>query len=115
MNYIDEREVTKEKDEIVRQAIRDHFNGNVIQSFIGLALVLADKLDVTYHRVERSTIHDTINNEIQKIKNVNIEMTEEYLTYKTEPSFDVTILKDWNKAIEIPKKIEDYYLENTSL
>lgn len=113
-NYIDEKEITEEEKEILRQAIYDHSKGENIQSLIGLALVLGDKLDVTYHRVEHTTIHDTINEEIQKIKEVDIKITEKDLTvlYTVEPPFNVTILKNWDKAITVPKKIATYLNKN---
>lgn len=113
MNYIED-DITKEEEEMLRGAIRDHSRGENIQSLIGLALVLADKLDVTYHRVEHSTIHDTINNEIQKIKKVDIGITEKDLvvTYTTDSSFDANILKNWDKAVTIPRKIASYLDKN---
>ena len=104
MNYLDKDDISKEEEETLKQAISDHSKGNNIKSIIGLALVLADKLDVTYHRTENSTIQDTMNKEIQKIKKVTIKITNEDLmiNYTTDDDFNLNIFKEWPKAITIP-------------
>ena len=66
--FIDKNDITQDEENTLRQAILDHSKGNNIQSLIGLSLVLADKLDVTYHRTINSSIQDKMNKEIQKIK-----------------------------------------------
>lgn len=42
-------DITPSEEEILEHAMKDHGKGDDINSLIGLALVLADKLDVTYH------------------------------------------------------------------
>lgn len=108
--FIASGDVTEQEKEILRQAIYDHSKGNDIQSLVGLSLVFADKLDVTYHRTINSTIQDKMNKEIQKIKEVNIDIKDEELivSYKTEKDFDVSILRDWDKSIIIPLKVATY-------
>lgn len=105
--FIDKKDVSEEEIEILRQAIYDHSKGNNIQSLVGLALVLADKLDVTYHRTINSSIHDNINREFNKIKKVDIIINSDDLIveYTTESDFDATILKNWKKSITIPEKV----------
>lgn len=108
--FLKNMDISSEELETLRHAIYDHSKGNDINSFIGLALVLADKLDVTYHRTINSSIKDEMNMEIMKIKNVGIKITEDSLivNYDTEPNFNVNILKGWSKAITIPEKIAEY-------
>lgn len=53
--YIDENDFTENELIVLEHAIKDHSKGNNIQSLIGLALVLVDKLDVTYHRTKNSS------------------------------------------------------------
>lgn len=108
--FVGSGDITKEEMETLRQAIYDHSNGNNIQSPVGLALVLADKLDVTYHRTINSSIQDAINKEIQKIKEVHITIDTETLVvnYVTDGNFDVQILVNWNKTITIPLKVSRY-------
>lgn len=110
MNYLDKDDISKEEEETLKQAISDHSKGNNIKSIIGLALVLADKLDVTYQRTENSTIQDTMNKEIQKIKKVTIKITNEDLmiNYTTDDDFNLNIFKEWPKAITIPYKTSKY-------
>lgn len=112
--FLNDVDITEQEIAVLKQAIYDHSKGNDIQSLVGLALVLADKLDVTYHRTINSSIQDVVNKEIQKIKDVKIEIDENTLTvsYVTEPDFDVMILSNWKKAITIPKKVSEYLHKN---
>lgn len=113
-NFIDENDITQDEEETLRQSIIDHSEGKNIKSLIGLSLVLADKLDVTYHRTEKSSIQDTMNKEIQKIKRVEVKITAKKLIvhYTTNDEFDVNILKLWPKAITIPYKVSKYLDKN---
>jgi HD superfamily phosphohydrolase len=108
--FIKYTDVTIEEKKTLRQAIIDHSNGKEIRSLIGLALVLADKLDVTYHRTKNSSIQDYTNKEIQKIKNVDIEINDTKLIvrYTTEGKLDMNIFSYWVKAITVPQKIANY-------
>lgn len=108
--FLDDTDVTKDEIEILKHAIKDHSNGNEINSNIGLALVLADKLDVTYHRTINSSIQDDMNKEIQKIKKVDIVINDKDLIvkYTVKGNLDLDILLGWEKAITIPKKIANY-------
>lgn len=108
--FIFDTNITKEEEEVLEHAIADHSKGNNINSLIGLSLVLADKLDVTYHRTKNSSIQDEINKEVQKIKNVDIEIndTELIVRYNTIGDFNINILRSWEKAITIPQKIANY-------
>ena len=114
INFIDKSDITQDEKETLRQAIIDHSKGNNIKSLIGLSLVLADKLDVTYHRTINSGIQDKMNKEIQKIKKVDINITNNELIvhYITDDNFDINILKDWPKAITIPYKVSKYLKRN---
>ena len=110
VKFIDKNDITHNEEEILRQAIIDHSKGNNIKSLVGLALLLADKLDVTYHRTENSSIQDIMNKEIQKIRNVDIKINEKELivSYTTYDDFNINILNDWPKAITIPYKVSNY-------
>lgn len=108
--YINEKDFSETKLNILEQAIQDHSKGNDIQSLVGLALVLGDKLDVTFHRTINSSIQDKMNKEIQKIKNIDIEINDQELIvkYLTTNDFDKYILKNWNKAVLVPLKVAKY-------
>ena len=109
-NFINEKDFSTKEIEILSQAICDHSNGNNIKTLVGLSLVLADKMDITYHRTINSSIQDYMNKQIQKIKEVDIEITNDklILKYTTDYDFDVEILKDWEKAINVPQKAANY-------
>ena len=111
--FIDKGSITLEED-IFRSAILDHSKGNNIKSLIGLSLVLADKLDVTYHRTINSSIQDTMNKEIQKIKKVDINISDDELivSYTAGLDFDIDVLKSWPKTISIPYKVSKYLKRN---
>lgn len=112
--FITDTNITPSEEKVLEQAIRDHSKGNDIESLIGLALVLADKLDVTYHRTINSSIQDTLNKEFQKIKKVDIEITNQDLVikYEVDGKLDFHIVKEWDKMITIPKKVATYLKKN---
>ena len=106
-NFIDKNDISKKEKEILKQAITDHSKGKDIKSLVGLALVLADKLDVTYHRTENSSIQDTMNKEIQKIKKVdiNISNTNLIVSYETGDNFDIIIQEKLYNNLLYNKKV----------
>lgn len=109
-NFLTGTDITKDEEITLEDAIRDHSKGDNIKSIIGLALVLADKLDITYHRTINSSIQDDINKEFQKIKKVDIKITDKslLLNYTVDGILDLDIVMEWDKAITIPKKIANY-------
>jgi HD superfamily phosphodiesterase len=109
-NFIEDTNITEKEAEIMDHAISDHSKGNNINSLIGLSLILADKLDVTYRRTENSSIQDKMNKEIQKIRDVDIVINDKDLIVKyiTIGEFNLNILREWEVAITIPQKIANY-------
>lgn len=107
-------DITPSEEEILEHAIKDHGKGDDINSLIGLALVLADKLGVTYHRTINSSIQDDLNKEFQKIKKVDIEITKQDLIvkYEVDGILDFSITKEWEKMITIPRKVATYLKRN---
>lgn len=112
--YLVNTDITENEMDILEHAIKNHSKGNDIKTLIDLALVLGDKLDVTYHRTINSSIQDKINIEIQKIKSVDIDITDNDLivNYVTDDNFDLSVLREWNKAITIPIKMAKYLKKN---
>ena len=112
--YLEKFSLSQEKKEMIVQAIADHSNGKNIQSAVGAALYLADKLDMAYHRVISSTIKDSVNMAFMKVKRVELELTENELCidYHTEPDFDMHILTCWKKAILAPLQVSAYFHRN---
>lgn len=108
--FLSDMNISLDEIEVLKQAILDHSNGAQIQSLVGMALVLADKLDVTYHRTINSSIKDDMNLEILKIKKVDIIINRYQLIvqYTTDVDFNEGILSYWPKAITIPLKVSQY-------
>lgn len=108
--YLEGTDVTKEEEQLIEGAIVDHSNGENITSTIGAVLVLADKLDITYHRTQYSSIQDEMNKEIQKIRKVeaNINESQIIINYSTSEPINLAILSGWEKAFTIPIKIANY-------
>ena len=98
---------TKEEEIILEHAISDHSKGKNLNSLVDVALVLADKLDVTYHRTIHSSIQDDVNKEFQKIKNVDICINDKNLIvkYEVDGVLNFSLLKEWKKMFTIPEKI----------
>lgn len=112
--FLSDTDVTGSEMGLLEHAIKDHSKGSNILSNIGLALVLADKLDVTYHRTINSSIQDELNREIQKIKDVDIIINERDLVveYTVDGILNIDTLMGWEKAITIPKKMAQYLNKN---
>lgn len=112
--FLKDIDISENEISLLEHAIKDHSNGNEINSNIGLALVLADKLDITYHRTINSSIQDEMNQEIQKIQKVDIIIDDRNLVveYTVNGDLNLDILKNWGKAITVPKKIACYLNKN---
>ena len=112
--YLERFEMPQLDIDIIVQAISDHSNGDDFQSVIGASLVLADKLDMSKHRVANSSIKDDLNNQIAAINEVKIVIndTDLIIKYLTNGHFDPLILKNWKKAILTPMKISKYLKRN---
>jgi len=56
-----------------------------------LPLILANKMDITYHRTKNSSIQYKMNKKVQKIKSVDIKITEKNLIviYKINNDFNI--------------------------
>lgn len=113
-NFLIGTNINDEEAQIIEHAIYDHSKGNDIRNNIDLALLLADKLDVTYHRVINSSIQDEINKEYQKIKKVDIEINDDDLIvkYMVDGEVNLDILLEWDKIVTIPKKVAKYLDKN---
>ena len=101
--FLDQLQLTFSQKQQIIQAIACHSNGKD-ESLIGSILYLSDKLDVTYHRVKNSSVHDFINQEFYKIKKVTCKISQDQLAiyYQVETPFDFTIFKYWPKALKAP-------------
>ncbi|OCN03708.1 hypothetical protein A4S06_04935 [Erysipelotrichaceae bacterium MTC7] len=107
---IDDLDLQDEEIEILRSAIINHSNGECIDSLVSLALLLADKMDVTYHRTVYASKLDPMLTELQKIQKVEVQFTNEELIlyYYATSSLDFDALQAWDKIYTIPEKVAQY-------
>lgn len=101
--FLDQLDLTFSQKQQIIQAIASHSNGKD-ESVMGSILYLSDKLDVTYHRVENSSVHDFINQEFYKVKEVTCKISQNQLAidYRVDTPFDFSIFKYWPKALKAP-------------
>lgn len=104
--FIQCTDITAEEKEEIRFAILNHSDSCENNSLLGIALYLADKLDMTYHRTINSSIQDSLNKELQKIVAVYIDITKDELMikYKTTDDINFEVFSGWTKMIDAPKK-----------
>lgn len=95
---------------MIKEAILDHSNGENFSSLLGVSLYLADKLDVSYRRVENSTVKSACNQSVLKIKDVQVVFSENtlYVHYVVEDGFEPIIFKEWSKCWQAPYKVAEY-------
>lgn len=104
--FLEHTDITFDEKEIIRFAIINHSDSCENNSLLGIALYLADKLDMTYHRTIDSSIQDSLNKEIQKIISIAVEITKEKLivVYNTTNDINFEVFDGWFKMVDAPKK-----------
>ena len=80
IHFLDKTRLSQESKDIIIHAIEDHSNGNEINSPVGAALLLADKIDISKNRVLELGKQDCWHNNL-----LNIEET--ILTIKDKNIF----------------------------
>lgn len=112
--YLQKYPMKKKDIDVIVQAIEDHSNGKNVESTVGAALLLADKIDVSNHRVKDSIVKDSINTEFAKMYRVDVEILGDDMCifYKAEKDFNPTIFNYWIKALTIPKLVCEYLNKN---
>ena len=108
--FLHKLKIPLKNQKIMKQAILDHSNGENFSSLLGVALYLADKLDVTYLRVQNSIVKNERNQSVSKIKQVNFCLSENslYIYYLVEEGFRPIIFKEWKKCLQAPYKVASY-------
>ena len=96
-------------------AVANHSDGKEMNTIVDVALILADKLDVTADRIVRVT--DKITAECMKIQATEFKLHGKLmkaeraeLRYTVDKGFDLSIFKAWPKAIKIPYRVATEYL-----
>lgn len=92
----------------IAHAIANHSNGEEIINNLDLALLVADKMDVTKNRLAKTD--GELSKELNKVHDVSIEITDKdlVLKYQTDPDFNKKAIKHWSKMVTIPQKAAEH-------
>ena len=112
IHFLNKTKLSQESKNIIVHAIKDHSNGNEINSPVDAALVLADKIDISKNRVlelgKQDRWHSNLLN-IEKIV-VIVENKKIIINYIINDKFSRKILlEEWKKGIILPIKASNYF------
>ncbi|MCL2528120.1 MAG: HD domain-containing protein [Defluviitaleaceae bacterium] len=99
-----------EKDIIV-QAIQDHSKGKNIASPVGAALLIADKVDISYKRILPKANIDHWHKNLLEIRDVEVHVSDKVITinYITTDKFSKDLLiSDYEKGFKLPVMAVEY-------
>lgn len=112
IKFLDKTKLSKENKNIIIHAIEDHSNGNEINSPVGAALLLADKIDISKDRVLELGKKDRWHNNLLNIEEtiLTVENKNIIINYIVNDKFSKEILSEqWKKGITIPIKASNYF------
>ncbi|MCL2189279.1 MAG: HD domain-containing protein [Defluviitaleaceae bacterium] len=103
----DETELSPEEKTIIIQAIEDHSKGKNIQSAVGAALLIADKIDISRERVLPRPNLDSWHKNLLEIKMADVTIVGKTMKihYTTTRAFSRELLEsDYEKGFRLPRK-----------
>lgn len=109
--FLDKTNLSDIEKQIVWHSIEDHSNGININSPVGAALLIADKIDLSKHRVTELGKKDNWHSNLLEIENTNVVINEQtiIIDYIVTPDFSIDIFKsEWKKGILVPIKASEY-------
>lgn len=112
IKFLDKTKLSKENKDIIIHAIEDHSNGNEINSPVGAALLLADKIDISKNRVLELGKKDYWHNNLLNIEEtiLTVENKNIIINYIVNDKFSKEILSEqWKKGITKPIKASNYF------
>ena len=94
----------------IMQAIRDHSNGEEIDTPFGAALLLADKVDFNRERVLPKGKNDSWHKNVLEIDHTEIivEDNKVFINRLVSETFSEEMMNSWKKGIAIPMKACKY-------
>jgi HD superfamily phosphodiesterase len=109
-NYLKNIDIKEEEKAMIVHAISDHSNGNNLESNIGAALVIADKIDMFEDRMLRFLDNNYFHDNIKHMKDIELTVDNEniYVNIVTDGCFDYLSLKDYSKMITKPHEMAKY-------
>lgn len=110
--FLDKTKLSQESKNIIIHAIEDHSNGNEINSPVGAALLLADKIDISKNRVLELGKQDRWHRNLLNIEETILMVEDKniIINYIINDKFSRKILsEELKKGITIPIKASNYF------
>ncbi len=111
VHFLDKTNLDQASKDIVIHAIYDHSNGDEINSPVGAALLLADKIDISKNRVLELGKQDPWHKNLLNIEEtiLTVEGKNIIINYIVNDNFSKEILSEkWKKGITVPIKASNY-------
>ena len=111
-HFLDKTELSDHDKNLIIHAIEDHSNGEDINSPMGAALLIADKIDISKNRILELGKKDSWHNNALNIDKtfITIENKNIVIDYIANDKFSKEIFIDeWEKGITIPIKASKYF------
>ena len=107
--FLSDINMPSEDIQIIRDAIYYHSEGKVINSNIGAALLIADKIDIAKNRIIRKSDSE-LYRVITSINEISLDINEREINicYNANEEFSLEKLMIWKKAITLPIKAAKY-------
>lgn len=112
IHFLDKTNLSQENKDTIIHAIEDHSNGNEINSPVGAALLLADKIDISKNRVLELGKQDRWHSNLLNIEEtiLTVEDKNIIINYIVNDKFSREILsEERKKGITIPIKASNYF------
>lgn len=108
--YFAENNINLENKELVLNAIRNHSSGFDTDNIIQLALILADKLDITYTRPTKSGLNVAGMRQMQYIEDIFIDMDKANISIKfiCNENLDKTELEEYYFMRKVGNAIKSF-------
>lgn len=112
IQFLNKTKLSQENKDTIIHAIKDHSNGNDINSPVGAALVLADKIDISKNRVLELGKKDRWHSNLLNIEKTDLIVEDKkiIINYVVNDNFSRKILsEEWKKGVTIPIKASRYF------
>lgn len=112
IHFLEKTKLSQECKGIIIHAIEDHSNGNEINSPVGAALLIADKIDISKNRVLELGKQDRWHSNLLNIEETILIVEDKniIINYIVNDKFSRKILsEEWKKGITLPIKASNYF------
>lgn len=109
-DYIKRHNITLKHEDLVLGAIKEHSNGFETNNPMALVLILADKLDVTKHRLAPAGYKIDGLNEIKLVESIEVSIINEtlHVHFITQPNFNREAFENFYFSKKIFQAIKSF-------